>query len=54
MSRAVWIFARTRILVALLLMMVSLILQFIGPVSIWFHLRHISEKYMESILNFRV
>ena len=33
MSRAVWIFARTRIVVALLLMMLSLILQFLGPVS---------------------
>ena len=33
MSRAVWMFARTRIVVALLLMMLSLILQFLGPVS---------------------
>ena len=41
MSRAVWIFARTRIFVALLLMVVSLILQFIGPVSIAFNLSSI-------------
>ena len=49
MSRAVWIFARTRILVALLLMMVSLILQFIGPVSISSDLFNISEKYIKII-----